>query len=77
MPIEATDGGVLITGAAGIDFFRLCALRGALKLQKLGMTRRGPSALSIARKSGFKGSIDKVLSQVQAEIDRRKAEGKV
>lgn len=72
MPIEAHAGGLLITGADGISFFQLCALRGALKLQRAGLTRRGPSALSIARRAGYKGNLQKVIDQVQAEIDRRK-----
>jgi hypothetical protein len=37
-----------------IAFFRLCALRGALRIEAAGMKRRGPSALKIAKQSGFK-----------------------
>jgi len=37
-----------------IAFFRLCALRGALQIEAAGMKRRGPSALKIAKQSGFK-----------------------
>jgi len=32
-----------------INGFRMLALKGALKLESLGMKRRGPSALSIVR----------------------------
>lgn len=33
-----------------IEHFRLITLRGAVELEALGMTRRGPSATSIAKK---------------------------
>jgi hypothetical protein len=35
------------------EAFRLLALKGALKLEILGMRRRGPSALSIVRGMGI------------------------
>lgn len=38
-----------------IAFFQLCALRGALRLEAAGIKRRGKSAVSIAKKMGFKG----------------------
>lgn len=74
MPIEAHAGGVTVTGSA-IDLFQLCALRGALKLEALGMKRRGRSALSCAKAQGFTGTRAQVLAQVQGEIDRLKAAG--
>lgn len=37
-----------------IAFFQLCALRGALRLEAAGMKSRGKSALSIAKKMGYK-----------------------
>jgi hypothetical protein len=44
-----------------INAFRLLALKGALKMECLGMKRRGPSALSIVKAEfGFKGSKQKV-----------------
>ena len=47
-----------------INAFRLLALKGALKMETLGMTRRGPSAYSIVKKEfGFKGSKQKVYDQ--------------
>jgi len=38
-----------------IAFFNLCALRGALRLESAGLKSRGKSAVSIAKKAGFKG----------------------
>ena len=52
-----------------IDSYRLKVLHGALKLEILGMKRRGPSAYSIIKKEfGFKGSKVKVLEQLQSKI---------
>jgi len=52
-----------------INNFRLRALRGALKLEILGMKRRGRSAYSIIKEEfGFKGSRQKVLAQIEEKI---------
>ena len=52
-----------------IDAFRLRALRGALKLETLGMKRRGSSAYSIVKEEfGFKGNKRKVLEQLEQLI---------
>ena len=59
-----------------IHFVHLCALRGALRLQKVGLGRRGASALTIAKREfGLKKSakIDEAIARVQAEIDRHMA----
>jgi hypothetical protein len=45
---------IICTTPEQIAFFQLCSLRGALRLEAAGMKRRGPSALSIAKKQGFK-----------------------
>ncbi len=51
----------VITGP-GIARFRLIALKGALKLEILGMKRRGRSAYSIIKQEfGLKGSRESVL----------------
>ena len=56
-----------------INAYRLCALRGALKLEIQGMTRRGQSAYSIIKQEfGFKGNKQKVLEQLQSKIDEIK-----
>ena len=50
-----------------IDGFRVRALRSALKLEVLGMTRRGVSAYRMVKNEfGFKGSKQKVLDQLLA-----------
>jgi len=53
-----------------IDAFRLRTLRGALKLEILGMRRGGRSVYSIVKEEfGFKGSKQKVLEQLEAKIN--------
>jgi len=62
-----------INSPEAIDAFRLCALRGALKLEILGMRKRGQSAYSIIKQElGFKGNKRKVLEQLQTKIDKIK-----
>jgi hypothetical protein len=54
----------VITGL-NIDIFRLKVLRGALRLECLGMTRRGQSAYKIIKAElGLKGSKQEVLNQL-------------
>jgi anion-transporting ArsA/GET3 family ATPase len=56
-----------------INTFRLLALRGALKLEMAGMTKRGQSAYSIIKQEfGFKGSREKVLQQLNEYVDELK-----
>ena len=53
-----------------INFFRLAALKGALKLEILGMKTRGSSAYSVIKEElGFKGNKKKVLSQLEELIE--------
>ena len=48
-----------------IDGFRIRALRSALRLETMGMKRRGQSVYSIVKQEfGFKGSKRKVLDQL-------------
>lgn len=48
-----------------IDGARLLALRSMLKLELLGMKRsRSPSAYSILKQEGFKGTREQVLAQL-------------
>ena len=52
-----------------IDMFRFLSLRSALKLECLGMTRRGQSAYSIIKAEyGFKGNKKSVLEQMEQII---------
>lgn len=59
------EGPIVITGAEGAAAYRMLALKGALKLELLGMRRsRGPSALSIVKREfGLKGSKQAVLAK--------------
>ena len=52
-----------------INNFRLRSLRGALKLEILGMKRRGRSAYSLIKEEfGFKGNRQSVLAQIEEQI---------
>lgn len=52
-----------------IDMFRFLSLKSALKLECLGMSRRGQSAYSIVKAEyGFKGNKKSVLSQMEQII---------
>jgi len=52
-----------------IDRFRMCALKSALKMETLGMKRRGQSAYSIVKQEfGFKGNKVSVLKQLEEKI---------
>lgn len=49
--------------------FRMRSLRGALKLEILGMRRNGRSVYSIVKEEfGFKGSKQKVLEQLENKL---------
>lgn len=49
MAIEVTETGAIVATGEGIKVFQLLALRGALKMEAIGMKRRGKSALSIVK----------------------------
>ena len=52
-----------------IDLFRFLSLRSALKLECLGMSRRGQSAYSIVKAEfGLKGNKKSVLEQMEQII---------
>lgn len=58
----------------GINFTVLCARRAALRLEILGMKRRGRSAYSICKvEYKLKGSKQSVLDQLTAMIDAAQA----
>ena len=53
-----------------IAHFRMKTLRGALKLEILGMKRRGRTVYSIVKEEfGFKGNKQKVLEQLEAKVN--------
>ena len=56
-----------------IDMFRFLSLRSALKLECLGMSRRGQSAYSIIKAEyGFTGNKKSVLEQMEKIIEEFK-----
>ena len=58
-----------------INLFRLLSLRSALKLEMVGMKKRGRSAYSIIKEEfGFKGSKESVLEDLQELIAQKKDE---
>lgn len=80
MAIEQTEGGTIITGERDIRFAQLLAWKHALRLEILGMHRRGRSVYSIIKQElGFKGTKQRVLEQLLAHIEtkakEREAEG--
>lgn len=65
----SNDNGFVVSGREQIDFFRLVAIKGAVKLEALGMKRRGESALSAAKKLyGLKGNAKSVHKQLEAMV---------
>jgi len=66
-----TDAATVIEGEDGMRFAHLAALRGAVRLEALGMKRRGRSATAIAKQEfGIKGGRDKVIVYLEAEMER-------
>jgi hypothetical protein len=62
----------VIDTPAGIEAFRLLALRGALGLELKGLRRRGQSVCSIVKKEfGLKGSCQSVYNQFEALLRER------
>jgi hypothetical protein len=52
-----------------INAFRLLSLKGALKLETVGLKRRGKSALYLVKEEfGFKGNVQKVYDQYVAYL---------
>tara|TARA_R100001244_G_scaffold132132_1_gene107234 strand:+ start:1431 stop:1640 length:210 start_codon:yes stop_codon:yes gene_type:complete len=60
---------IVLDTPQAIDGFRTRMLRSALKLEVLGMKRKGPSVYSIIKNEfRFKGSKQRVLDQLLAYI---------
>lgn len=60
-----------LKGTEQINRYRLQTLKSALRLELLGMTRRGTSVYSIVKKEfGFKGNKQKVYDQLCEYIDQ-------
>lgn len=49
--------------------FRLLTLRGALKLEILGMKKRGQSAYQTLKNEGYTGTRAQVLEQLNAHLE--------
>lgn len=59
----------MIDTKAGIEGYRLCAMRAALKLEILGLKHsRGSVYALIKRQFGFRGNKQSVLEQLNAHI---------
>jgi hypothetical protein len=71
MAIETTEGGTIITGEH-IPLYRLLVMKQALKLETLGMKRRGESVHSIVKREfGFKGDVVSVYAQLSDYIEEK------
>jgi len=67
------DKALVFTGEQ-VPVIRMIALKGALKLETLGIQRRGRSAYSIIKQEfGLKGTRASVLEQFTAMVDKAKA----
>jgi len=54
-----------------IEMYRLLSLKGALRLEIVGLKRRGRSAYALIKDEfGFKGNREKVLEQFKGHIKR-------
>ncbi len=61
---------MMIDTPEGIAHYRLCALKGRLKLEIAGLKGRGRSAYSVLKQEhGLKGNRQSVLEQVQKMVD--------
>lgn len=66
------DEATVIDTPDGIAFAQMLARRGALRLEIVGLSRRGRSAYSIIKSEyGLKGSREKVLEQLNAMIEKK------
>lgn len=64
MPIEIGSNGSIICTGDGVPLYRMVALKSALKLECVGLKRRGRSAYAIIKEEwGLKGTRESVLEQ--------------
>ena len=67
----------MITGSENINLYRLITLKHALKLETLGMKKKGKSAYAVVKKElNLKGSKQKVYEQLENIINIMKANDK-
>jgi hypothetical protein len=75
--VEQVEGGGMMFTGAGIDFFRMVSLRGALRMEVAGMSRRGQSAFKVCKQVyGLKGTKVEVLAQMTYQIEQAKAKAR-
>ena len=68
---------MMITGWENISLFRLITLKHALKLETLGMKKKGKSAYAVVKEElNLKGSKQKVYEQLENIINIMKANDK-
>lgn len=48
--------------------YGLAVLKARLKLEGKGLRGRGPSALSMAKAKGFRGSRESIIAQIEAQL---------
>lgn len=60
----------ILTTKFQIDTFRLCTLKAGLKLEIVGMKKRGKSCYAILKELGFYGTKKQVLEQVELTLSK-------
>ena len=69
--MRLTNETIVFNTPEGIEFVQLCARRGALKLELVGLKRRGRTAYSICKEVyGLKGTREQVLAQMNELIEQ-------
>jgi hypothetical protein len=67
--MESIMDAIILDQPHQIQFAQMATLKSALKLECLGMTKRGRSAYSICKeKYGLKGTKQSVLAQMEAMV---------
>lgn len=57
---------MLLDNPTDIQLYRLCVLKGAIKLEAIGMKRRGKSALKCFKDEyGFKGNARQAVEEIE------------
>lgn len=68
------DRAIVIDTPAGIAFAQLCARRGALRLEILGLRHSGGSVYALCKREyGLRGNKQSVLNQLTSMIEAAKA----
>lgn len=65
--MNATQAAILDTPEQ-IARYSLAVLRTRLKLENAGMKGRGPSALSVAKRMGYKGTRTTIINTITQEL---------